>query len=80
MEKRQHHNVVRVPLIARAYEMADEMIYFGRVFTKKESLAQIDAVTPEKIHALARMLFEGKSPAIVTVGPEPARYKSAFSE
>jgi predicted Zn-dependent peptidase len=50
--------------------MAREVGYFGRGRCIAEDLAQLEAVTPESIIAIADELFTGTSPRLESIGPE----------
>jgi len=53
---------------ARMSNLARQEIYFGRFFGFDELLAEIDAVTPERIQAAARAFFQPEKVAVSAVG------------
>ncbi|MEM6666941.1 MAG: insulinase family protein, partial [Pseudomonadota bacterium] len=55
---------------SRIEQIARQCAVFGRVMTSEELAAHVDAVTPEKVRALAGRLVASRNPAIAAVGPE----------
>ncbi|HKZ52374.1 MAG TPA: hypothetical protein VJ085_03745, partial [Candidatus Acidoferrales bacterium] len=53
---------------ARMSNLARQEIYFGRFFTFDEVLAEIDAVTPEQIQAVARDCLQPERLGVSAVG------------
>ncbi|HEY5056385.1 MAG TPA: pitrilysin family protein [Acidobacteriaceae bacterium] len=53
---------------SRMSNLARQEIYFGRFFSTDEIVAEVDAVTPAEIQALARDLFQPESIAITVLG------------
>lgn len=54
---------------ARMSRMAKNMIYHGRIIAPEETVAMIEAVTAEDIHALANRVFNRDSCCMAIVGP-----------
>jgi predicted Zn-dependent peptidase len=53
---------------SRMSNLARQEMYFGRFFSVDEIVAQVDAVTPDAIQALARELFHPESIALTVLG------------
>ena len=52
----------------RAEQMAQHMLAFGRVLSRQEMAAAIDAISVDDVRAAAQTLFE-KPPAMAAIGP-----------
>ena len=50
--------------------MAKEVGYFGKGRSISEDLAQLEAVTPDSVIAIAQELFTGSLPRLESIGPE----------
>lgn len=55
--------------IARAGQMARQMMVFGRIIPIEELEAKIDAVTVDELRRLAETIFTGSTPTVAAVGP-----------
>lgn len=65
---------------ARSERAARMLAVWGRVPTIEETLAKIDAVTPERVRAFAERLVAGADPALALLGPvDRAPDREAFS-
>jgi predicted Zn-dependent peptidase len=53
---------------ARAGQLARQMLLFGRVIPVEELVATIDAITVERVRALAEAIFGGSPPTLAAVG------------
>jgi predicted Zn-dependent peptidase len=53
---------------SRMSNLARQEIYYGRFFSPEEIVAEVDAVTPADVQALARDLFQPDSIAITALG------------
>jgi predicted Zn-dependent peptidase len=53
---------------SRMSNLARQQMYFGRFFSVEEIIAEIDAVTPDTIQALARTLFQSDRVALTLLG------------
>jgi predicted Zn-dependent peptidase len=53
---------------SRMSNLARQEIYFGRFFSVDEIVAEVDAVTPAEIQALAAELFRPDSIAVTALG------------
>ncbi|MCG8560306.1 MAG: insulinase family protein [Hyphomicrobiales bacterium] len=53
---------------SRAEQLARQLLVFDRTFSNEELMAKVEAVTPEKIRALAQRLFAGTRPSLACVG------------
>ncbi|MCC2112681.1 MAG: insulinase family protein, partial [Hyphomicrobiales bacterium] len=54
--------------VACAGRAARQMLYFGRPIPVEETLARIDAITAERIAAIARGIFRDTRPTLAAVG------------
>ena len=53
---------------SRMSNLARQEIYYGRFFSPEEIVAEVDAVTPTEIQALARHLFQPEAIAVTALG------------
>ena len=53
---------------SRMANLARQQMYFGRFFGVEEITAEIDAVTPDDVQALARRLFRPEALALTLLG------------
>jgi predicted Zn-dependent peptidase len=62
----------REAALARAEQAAGQVLLFGRPLDPEAVAAEVDAVTPEQLAALAQKVLAPRKAAVAILGPKPA--------